>query len=101
MVWWLKIKVAVFVPMLINKCGQRLVVAGPLPYLYKLNPANKSVSPVLGKCWASVVDGGPALNQHWVKIMSLKVRYDQRTPRLRQPGLEFRILQFMEGSAIS
>ena len=29
-------------------------------------PKKRAVHPKLFHCWASVVDGGPTLNQHWV-----------------------------------
>ena len=31
------------------------------------------INPVLTKCWASVVDGGPTLDQHWVDVSCLQV----------------------------
>ena len=36
-----------------------------------LNAAQKTqgVEPVLVWCWASVADGGPALDQHWVNVV--------------------------------
>ena len=34
-------------------------------------PAN-IILPMLGQCWASVVDGGPASNQHWENVPYLQ-----------------------------
>ena len=47
------------------------------PTLYKcfvftgLNAAKQTrgVEPVLVRCWASVTDGGPALDRHWVNVV--------------------------------
>ena len=31
----------------------------------------RGIEPMLYQCWASVVDGGPALEQHWVDVSCL------------------------------
>ena len=31
----------------------------------------RDIEPVLGYCWASVEDGGPTLNQHWLSVSCL------------------------------
>ena len=31
-------------------------------------PGISKYDPMLGWCWANVVDGGPASNQHWVNV---------------------------------
>ena len=33
-----------------------------------LSQQTQDIHPMLVRCWASVVDGGPALNQHWVNV---------------------------------
>ena len=33
--------------------------------------ANSRRLPMMVQCWASVADGGPALNQHWVNVPCL------------------------------
>ena len=35
------------------------------------NQQTRDVDPMLFYCWASVVDGGPALKQHWVNVSYL------------------------------
>ena len=42
--------------------GQRLVFASQLA---------RDIEPVLDKCWASVVDSGPELHQHWLNVSCL------------------------------
>ena len=29
----------------------------------------REVTPMQGQCWASVVDAGPTLTQHWVNVL--------------------------------
>ena len=38
---------------------------------------------MLGQCWASVVDGGPALTQHCVNVLCLLGRQSERKSPLR------------------
>ena len=36
-----------------------------------LSQQTRDVLPMLAQCWASVVDGGPTLSQHWVNFSCL------------------------------
>ena len=36
-----------------------------------LTQQTRDIEPMLVQCWASVVDDGPALNQHWVNVSCL------------------------------
>ena len=31
-------------------------------------PYPASIDPMLGQCWASVIDGGPELTRHWINV---------------------------------
>ena len=35
------------------------------------NPATRDIEPMLGQCWADVVDGGPTLTRHWFNVSCL------------------------------
>ena len=34
------------------------------------NQQTRDIEPLLVQCWASVVDGGPTLNQQWLNLSS-------------------------------
>ena len=41
----------------------------------------RDIEPLLDQCWASVVDGGPTLNQQWLNVSCLV-----GCPSRNQPG---------------
>ena len=49
---------------LISPC----VIGGFLPQAKKYIPSNMSFKPMLVQCWAIVVNAGPTLNQHWIRV---------------------------------
>ena len=44
----------------------------------------RKVHPMLVQCWASVVDGGPTLNRHWVNVSSSLASNASRSLRASQ-----------------
>ena len=42
-----------------------------LAFLAMVTQETRGIDPILVKCWDSVVDGGPTLNQYWVHASCL------------------------------
>ena len=38
----------------------------------------RDIEPMLGQCWADVVDGGPAMTQHWFNVSCLLMIHARR-----------------------
>ena len=67
---------------------------------YGLSQQTRDVEPMLGRCWASVVDAGPTSTQHWFHVLFLcllltqSVRNDALVSWQQTiPNTQFRTLQ--------
>ena len=55
-----------------------LSVYRPSQYTSLLTQQTRYIVPLLVQCWASILDGGPRLNQHWDNVSCLLGRLTQR-----------------------
>ena len=65
-----------------------------LPLLIAASQLTRDIEPMLGWCWASVVDGGPTSAQHWLNVsclLGLALQYLIQTLSARRPTLDVNI----------